>query len=235
MKTIGLIGGMSWESSAEYYRIINEEINKRLGGLHSAKIVLHSVDFEEIEHCQKTGEWERAGEILADCASSLERAGAEFILICTNTMHKVVKQIESRVKIPVLHIADATALAIQNAKIKKVGLLGTSYTMEQDFYKQRVEENGLEVIIPEKAAREEVNMIIFNELCHGKIESSSREYFKSVIANMVEQGAEGIVLGCTEIGLLIKTEDAPVPVFDTTHIHAIKAVEKALEVGVERG
>ncbi|AVQ98451.1 aspartate racemase [Oceanobacillus iheyensis] len=235
MKTIGLIGGMSWESSAEYYRIINEEINKRLGGLHSAKIVLHSVDFEEIEHCQKTGEWERAGKILADCASSLERAGADFILICTNTMHKVVKQIESRVKIPVLHIADATTLAIRNAKIKKVGLLGTSYTMEQDFYKQRVEENGIEVIIPEKAAREEVNTIIFNELCHGKIESSSREYFKSVIADLIEQGAEGIVLGCTEIGLLIKTEDAPVPVFDTTHIHAIKAVDKALEVGVGRG
>ncbi|CDO02887.1 Aspartate racemase [Oceanobacillus picturae] len=235
MKTIGLIGGMSWESSAEYYRIINEEINKRLGGLHSAKIILNSVDFEEIEHCQKSGEWERAGEILADCAFSLERAGADFILICTNTMHKVVKQIESRVKIPVLHIADATALAIQNAKIKKVGLLGTSYTMEQDFYKQRVEDNGIEVIIPEKAAREEVNTIIFNELCHGKIESSSREYYKSVIADMVEQGAEGIVLGCTEIGLLIKTEDAPVPVFDTTYIHAIKAVEKALEVGVGRG
>ncbi|RIU89463.1 aspartate/glutamate racemase family protein [Oceanobacillus picturae] len=235
MKTIGLIGGMSWESSAEYYRIINEEINKRLGGLHSAKIILNSVDFEEIEHCQKTGQWERAGEILADCASSLERAGADFILICTNTMHKVVKQIESRVEIPVLHIADATALAIQNAKIKKVGLLGTSYTMEQDFYKQRVEDNGIEVLIPEKAAREEVNTIIFNELCHGKIESSSREYYKSVIVDMVEQGAEGIVLGCTEIGLLIKTEDAPVPVFDTTYIHAIKAVEKALEVGVGRG
>jgi aspartate racemase len=235
MKTIGLIGGMSWESSAEYYRIINEEINKRLGGLHSAKIILNSVDFEEIEHCQKSGEWERAGEILADCASSLERAGADFILICTNTMHKVVKQIESRVEIPVLHIADATALAIQNAKIKKVGLLGTSYTMEQDFYKQRVEDNGIEVLIPEKAAREEVNTIIFNELCHGKIESSSREYYKSVIVDMVEQGAEGIVLGCTEIGLLIKTEDAPVPVFDTTYIHAIKAVEKALEVGVGRG
>jgi aspartate racemase len=235
MKTIGLIGGMSWESSAEYYRIINEEINKRLGGLHSAKIILNSVDFEEIEHCQKSGEWERAGEILADCASSLERAGADFILICTNTMHKVVKQIESRVEIPVLHIADATALAIQNAKIKKVGLLGTSYTMEQNFYKQRVEDNGIEVLIPEKAAREEVNTIIFNELCHGKIESSSREYYKSVIVDMVEQGAEGIVLGCTEIGLLIKTEDAPVPVFDTTYIHAIKAVEKALEVGVGRG
>lgn len=235
MKIIGLIGGMSWESSAEYYRIINEEINKRLGGLHSAKIVLHSVDFEEIEHCQTTGEWERAGEILADCASSLERAGADFILICTNTMHKVVKQIESRVKIPVLHIADATALAIRNAKIKKVGLLGTSYTMEQDFYKQRVEDNGIEVIVPEKAAREEVNSIIFNELCHGKIKSNSREYYKSVIADLIEQGAEGIVLGCTEIGLLIKTEDAPVPVFDTTHIHAIKAVDKALEVGVGRG
>ncbi len=235
MKTIGLIGGMSWESSAEYYRIINEEINKRLGGLHSAKIVLHSVDFEEIEHCQKSGEWERAGEILADCASSLERAGADFILICTNTMHKVVKQIESRVKIPVLHIADATALAIQNAKIKKVGLLGTFYTMEQDFYKKRVEDNGIEVIIPEKTAREEVNTIIFNELCHGKIKSNSREYYKSVIADMVERGAVGIILGCTEIGLLIKTEDAPVPVFDTTHIHAIKAVEKSLEVGVGRG
>ncbi|WP_042224359.1 aspartate/glutamate racemase family protein [Oceanobacillus manasiensis] len=232
MKTIGLIGGMSWESSAEYYRIINEEINRRLGGLHSAKIVLHSVDFEEIEYCQKTGEWERAGKILADCASSLERAGADFILICTNTMHKVIQQMEASVKIPILHIADATALAIQNAKIKKVGLLGTSYTMEQDFYKKRVEDNGIEVIVPEQAARAEVNAIIFNELCHGKIESSSREYYKSVIADMVVQGAEGIVLGCTEIGLLIKAEDSPVPVFDTTHIHAIKAVEKSLEVGV---
>ncbi|WP_404458518.1 aspartate/glutamate racemase family protein [Oceanobacillus kapialis] len=235
MKTIGLIGGMSWESSAEYYRILNEEMNKRLGGLHSAKIILHSVDFEEIEHCQKAGEWDKAGEILANCASSLERAGANFILLCTNTMHKVVEQMERQVNIPIIHIADATSKSIHDKKVKKVGLLGTSYTMEQDFYKKRVANNGIEVIVPGEKERDKINWIIFNELCLGKIEEDSKDYYKAVMEALVNQGAEGIILGCTEIGLLIKKEDCPVPVFDTAYIHAITAVEKALEEGEFHG
>ncbi|GAB3055575.1 aspartate/glutamate racemase family protein [Salinicoccus sesuvii] len=229
MKVIGLIGGMSWESSVEYYRLINEEVRHRLGGLHSAKCLLYSVDFEEIERCQALGEWQQAGHILADAAESLEQGGADFIVICTNTMHKVIDEIESRVGIPVLHIADATATQINSHGVTSVGLLGTRYTMEQDFYKQRLISSGIDVVIPEEAERATINEVIFEELCMGKIEQASREYYKQVIENLIEAGAEGIILGCTEIGLLVKPEDATVPIFDTTYIHAVEAVEWALK------
>ncbi|MEN2768240.1 aspartate/glutamate racemase family protein [Ornithinibacillus xuwenensis] len=228
MKTIGLIGGMSWESSVEYYRVINEEINSRLGGLHSAKCLLYSVDFEEIERYQADGDWEKAGKALGEVASSLEKAGADFIVICTNTMHKVIHDIQKYIEIPVLHIADATSNQILKAEIKTVGLLGTKYTMEQDFYKSRLESNGINVIVPNSEERINVNRIIFKELCLGNIEQSSKNYYKNVIQNLVENGAEGIILGCTEIGLLVKQEDSEVPLFDTTVIHAMEAVNIAL-------
>lgn len=229
MRIIGLIGGMSWESSAEYYRIINEEVKKRLGGLHSAKCLLYSVDFEEIERFQTKGEWENAGEKLRDAASSLEKAGAEFILICTNTMHKVVDAIQSKINIPILHIADATAEQINKQGITNIGLLGTRYTMEQDFYKSRIESKGINVIVPNAEEREIVNKIIFDELCLGKIHQESRNYYKSVIQNLITSGAQGIILGCTEIGLLIKPGDSEVPLFDTTYIHALEAVNLSLK------
>lgn len=229
MKIIGLIGGMSWESSAEYYRIINEEVKKRLGGLHSAKCLLYSVDFEEIERFQTNGEWENAGEKLGDAASSLEKAGAEFILICTNTMHKVVDVIQSKINIPILHIADATAKQINKQEITNIGLLGTRYTMEQDFYKSRIESKGINVIVPKAEEREIVNKIIFDELCLGKIHQESRDYYKSVIRKLIISGAQGIILGCTEIGLLIKPGDSEVPLFDTTYIHALEAVNLSLK------
>ncbi|HDR8105036.1 aspartate/glutamate racemase family protein [Bacillus cereus] len=229
MKTIGLIGGMSWESTSEYYRIINEEIKERLGGLHSAKCLINSVDFEEIERCQSSGDWDGAGEILGNAAYSLQKGGADFIIICTNTMHKVVGKIKAKIDIPVLHIADATAKAIKRKDIQKVGLLGTTYTMEQDFYKSRIEENNIKVIVPSEKNRKEINKVIYTELCLGKIVSQSREYYKRVIEELVKKGAQGIILGCTEIGLLIKQEDVSVPIFDTTHIHAIEAVKVALD------
>lgn len=232
MKTIGLIGGMSWESSAEYYRILNEEVKRQLGGLHSAKCILFSLDFEEIEALQAQGNWEQAGEILASAAATLERAGADFILICTNTMHKVAETVERKINIPLLHIGDATAAKIKNAGIQNVGLLGTQYTMEMDFYKSRLAASGLDVLIPGESDRREINRIIFEELCLGEIRTDSKMYFLSVIEKLLESGAEGIVLGCTEIGLLIKTEDISAPLFDTTAIHALAAVEKAL--GKER-
>ncbi|MCU5536969.1 aspartate/glutamate racemase family protein [Bacillus cereus] len=229
MKTIGLIGGMSWESTSEYYRIINEEIKERLGGLHSAKCLINSVDFEEIERCQSSGDWDGAGEILGNAAYSLQKGGADFIIICTNTMHKVVGKIKAKIDIPVLHIADATAKAIKRKDIQKVDLLGTTYTMEQDFYKSRIEENNIKVIVPSEKNRKEINKVIYTELCLGKIVSQSREYYKRVIEELVQKGAQGIILGCTEIGLLIKQEDVSVPIFDTTHIHAIEAVKVALD------
>jgi len=229
MKTIGLIGGMSWESTSEYYRIINEEIKERLGGLHSAKCLINSVDFEEIERCQSSGDWDGAGEILGNAAYSLQKGGADFIIICTNTMHKVVGKIKAKIDIPVLHIADATAKEIKRKDIQKVGLLGTKYTMEQDFYKSRIEENNIKVIVPSEKNRKEINKVIYTELCLGKIVSQSREYYKRVIEELVQKGAQGIILGCTEIGLLIKQEDVSVPIFDTTHIHAIEAVKVALD------
>ena len=229
MKTIGLIGGMSWESTSEYYRIINEEIKERLGGLHSAKCLINSVDFEEIERCQSSGDWDGAGEILGNAAYSLQKGGADFIIICTNTMHKVVEKIKEKIDIPVLHIADATAKEIKRKDIQKVGLLGTKYTMEQDFYKSRIEEHDIKVIIPSGINREKVNEVIYTELCLGKIVVQSREYYKRVIEELVQEGAQGIILGCTEIGLLIKQENVSVPIFDTTHIHAIEAVKVALD------
>ncbi|WP_019849742.1 aspartate/glutamate racemase family protein [Desulfitobacterium sp. PCE1] len=228
MKTIGLIGGMSWESSAEYYRIINEEVKKRRGGLHSARCILYSVDFEEIEMCQSRGEWHKAAEILADAAQSLEAAGAECIVLCTNTMHKVADEIQAGMRIPLLHIADITAKQALAHNIKTIGLLGTRYTMEQDFYTSRLETQGLKVLTPEEGDRGIVNEVIYHELCLGEISNESRNQFKRMIQSLVEQGAEGIVLGCTEIGLLIKQEDSFVPLFDTTLIHAIGAVDYAL-------
>ncbi|MEF8682711.1 UNVERIFIED_CONTAM: aspartate/glutamate racemase family protein [Bacillus cereus] len=229
MKTIGLIGGMSWESTSEYYRIINEEIKERLGGLHSAKCLINSVDFEEIERCQSSGDWDGAGEILGNAAYSLQKGRADFIIICTNTMHKVVGKIKAKIDIPVLHIADATAKEIKRKDIQKVGLLGTKYTMEQDFYKSRIEEHDIKVIVPSEKNRKEINKVIYTELCLGKIVSQSREYYKRVIEELVQKGAQGIILGCTEIGLLIKQENVSVPIFDTTHIHAIEAVKVALD------
>ena len=229
MKTIGLIGGMSWESSAEYYRLINEEVKQRLGGLHSAKCVLYSVDFDEIEICQRNGEWEKAGQILADAAYRLQLAGADFIVICTNTMHKVVDQIQARINIPLLHIADIAAQKVLSCRIKTVGLLGTQYTMEQNFYKSRLEARGIKVLIPKESDRVIVNTVIYNELCLGKIVEESRAKFKRIIEDLTEQGAEGIILGCTEIGLLVKPEDSTVPLFDTTLLHALGAVDFALK------
>ncbi|MDL4842449.1 aspartate/glutamate racemase family protein [Aquibacillus rhizosphaerae] len=229
MKTIGLIGGMSWESSVEYYRIINEKVKENLGGLHSAKCLLYSVNFDEIERYQAEGDWDNAGKALGEVASSLEKAGAEFIVICTNTMHKVIDYIEAMINIPVLHIADATANQIQSSNIKTVGLLGTKYTMEQDFYKSRIESNGINVLVPDKEERNNINKVIYEELCLGQVKQSSKDYYKSVIQHLVAEGAEGIILGCTEIGFLVKTEDSEVPLFDTTVIHAIEAVNIALK------
>lgn len=228
MKTIGLLGGMSWESTITYYQQINKQINEALGGLHSAQILLASVDFEAIEACQKNNEWEKSGEILAGYAQSLERAGADFLLICTNTMHKVAPQIQQAISIPIIHIADATVTDLQEKQIKKVALLGTTYTMTQDFYKQRVIDQGIDVLIPDEAAVSELNRIIFDELCHGVIKETSKATFLRAIRDLQKRGAEGVILGCTEIGLLIEQPDVDLPVFDTTLIHAKAAVELAL-------
>ncbi|MFH0347855.1 aspartate/glutamate racemase family protein [Bacillus vallismortis] len=230
MKTIGLIGGMSWESSAEYYRIINEEIKKKLGGLHSAKCLLYSVDFKEIEHYQSEGAWDQAGSALGEAARSLEKAGADFIVICTNTMHKVIGYIQEMITIPILHIADATADQITRQGIRSVGLLGTKYTMEQDFYRSRIESHDINVIVPSDEERELINHIIYQELCLGEIKQSSRNMYKKMINHLVDRGAEGIILGCTEIGLLVKAEDSKVPLFDTAFIHAQTAVNTSLSI-----
>lgn len=228
MKTIGLIGGMSWESTVTYYQIINQTVKEQLGGLHSAKCILYSVDFDEIEKCQSNGDWEKSGEILGQAARALEQAGADFIVICTNTMHKVAPQIETHVSIPLLHIADVTTESLQSRGIGKVALLGTRYTMEQDFYKKRLTDKGLTVLIPDSAQREYVNHVIFDELCLGIISPESREGFLSIIRCLTEQGAQGVILGCTEIGLLVKQEDTDTPLFDTTVIHAEKAAMAAI-------
>lgn len=229
MKTIGLIGGMSWESTIPYYRIINEEVKNRLGGLHSAKIVLYSVEFDEIEKCQSNGEWEKSGDILGNAAKAVESAGADFLLICTNTMHKVVPQIASMIDIPIIHIADATADELEKNNTRSIGLLGTKYTMTQDFYKQRLIDRGIRVLIPDEGDIETVNTVIFDELCVGKIRDVSREKLKEIITKLKCKGAEGVILGCTEIGLLIHQSDVDIPVFDTTVIHARKAAELAIE------
>ena len=229
MKTIGLIGGMSWESTVTYYTQINQLISKELGGLHSAKLLLASVDFAEIESCQSANEWEKSGELLLAEALKLEMAGADFLVICTNTMHKVYDQIKENCHIPIIHIADATIDKLEENKLKKIGLLGTKYTMEQDFYKKRLTDAQIEVLIPQEADRKAVNDIIFNELVLGDIKQTSKETYLHIIEKMIGEGVEGLILGCTEIGLLIKQSDVAVPVFDTTLIHSQKAVEIALE------
>ncbi|MEJ8635440.1 MULTISPECIES: aspartate/glutamate racemase family protein [Streptomyces] len=228
MRTIGLIGGMSWESSAEYYRLLNELVRERLGGLHSARCVLHSVDFADIEELQAAGEWERAGELLADAAKGLEAAGAELLLICTNTMHKVAGQVEAAVSVPLLHLGDATADAVRAAGLGRVGLLGTAFTMEQDFYRDRLAGHGLDVIVPDAEGRALVHRVIYEELCLGVVREESRTAYQEVIAALVAAGAEGVILGCTEIELLIGAGDSPVPVFPTTRLHAQAAVDAAL-------
>lgn len=228
MKTIGLIGGMSWESTVTYYKIINETVKERLGGFHSGKILLYSVDFAEIEECQAKGEWEKSAEILSEAAENLEKAGADFIVICTNTMHKVAGKIQENIKIPVIHIADATAHKLKQDGILKTALLGTKYTMTQDFYKEKLREKGIEVLIPEEKDIEIVNHVIYEELCLGKILDSSRKEYIRIIDGLKEKGAQGVILGCTEIGLLISQKDSPLPVYDTTEIHALSACEKAL-------
>ena len=229
MKTIGLIGGMSWESSATYYQIINQTIKEELGGLHSAKSILYSVDFQEIEHYQANGDWEKSAQVLSNGAISLEKAGADFILICTNTMHKVAPQIQSKIQIPILHIADLTAEELLKKSIKKVALLGTKYTMVQNFYKNRLTEKGIEVIIPNDDDRAVVNQTIYEELCLGIISPSSKKKFIEIIMKLSTQGAEGIILGCTEIGLLVQQQDTKIPLFDTTLIHAKSAALYALK------
>ncbi|MFI9584120.1 aspartate/glutamate racemase family protein [Streptomyces sp. NPDC052236] len=229
MKTIGLIGGMSWESSAEYYRLLNELVRDRLGGLHSAKCILHSVDFADIEALQAAGEWQRAGEILAEAARGLQVAGADLMLLCTNTMHKVAGQVEAAVSVPVLHLADATADAVRAAGLVRVGLLGTAFTMEQAFYRDRLAGHGIEVLTPGAQERALVHRVIYEELCVGVVREESRAAYQDVIGSLVTAGAEGIVLGCTEIELLIGEQDSPVPVFPTTRLHAEAAVAAALD------
>ena len=223
LKTIGLIGGMSWESTVTYYKIINETVKEKLGGLHSAKCILYSVDFQEIEECQANGNWEKSGEILGEAANNLEKAGADFIVICTNTMHKVVNQIKEKISIPILHIAEMTAEKILEKGLKNIALLGTKYTMEQDFYKSKLIEKGINVIIPDKNDIEIINEVIYDELCLGTINSDSKKKFLEIVDKLRNKGAEGIILGCTEIGLLIKNEDTDVPLFDTAIIHAEQA------------
>lgn len=228
MRTLGLLGGMSWESTLPYYRVINERVRERLGGLHSARLLLYSVDFAEIEAMQHAGDWDAAGRALADAAARLQQAGAQAMVICTNTMHRVAGQVEAAIDIPLLHIADATARRIHDAGLHSVGLLGTRFTMEQAFYRERLERSGLEVLVPDAAARERIHAIIYDELCRGVIRDKSRAFYRDVIAELIAQGANGVVLGCTEIGLLVGAADAPVPLFDTARIHAEDAADWAL-------
>ncbi|CAI0698205.1 putative racemase [Serratia rubidaea] len=229
MKVLGLLGGMSWESTIPYYRMINEQVKTQLGGLHSAKIVLYSVDFHEIEQLQHRGDWEGAARVLAQAATSLRAAGAEAIAICTNTMHKVADAVEQASGLPLIHIADATAQQVLQQNIRRVGLLGTRFTMEQDFYRGRLQDKfGIEVVTPVAADRDSVHRIIYEELCLGHIHVASREEYRRIISDLEQQGAQGIIFGCTEIGLLVGPQDASVPVFDTTAIHARAAAEYML-------
>jgi len=229
MKTIGLIGGMSWESSSEYYRIINQSIRERLGGTHSARSVMVSLDFSEIEALQAAGDWQAATEMMIQTAQQVQRAGADFVLICTNTMHKMADAVSAEIQIPLLHIADATAQAIKAQGLEKIGLLGTHYTMEQDFYRGRLEEkHGLQILIPNQKGRTVVHQVIYEELVQGVIRPTSKTKYILIMQELIEQGAQGIILGCTEIGLLIKSGDVAVPIFDTTQIHAEAAVTEAL-------
>jgi aspartate racemase len=230
MRTIGLIGGMSWESSAEYYRIVNETVKGRLGGLHSAQVLLYSVDFAAIEELQHAGKWERAADILVDAARRLERGGADFLVLCTNTMHKVADRITDAVALPLVHIADPTAERIKAAGFSTIGLLGTAFTMEQEFYRGRLTgQHGLTVLVPDEDDRAVVHRVIYDELCLGIVREESREAYRQVMARLVERGAQAIILGCTEIMLLVGDEDATVPLFDTTRIHAETAAALALD------
>jgi aspartate racemase len=230
MKVIGLIGGMSWESTAEYYRLINESVKAKLGGLHSAKCVLYSIDFAEVEELQRRGQWAEAAQLLVDAAQNVERAGADFVLICTNTMHKLADPVQAGIGIPLLHIADATAERVRQAGIQRVGLLGTRFTMEEDFYRGRLSDrHGLEVVIPNPNDREMVHRIIYEELCVGTIRPESKARVASVMSRLAQTGAEGIILGCTELGLLLEPGDSPVALFDTTRVHALSAVELAFK------
>ena len=229
MKTIGLLGGMSWESTASYYKALNEGVKSRLGGLNSAKVVLFSVNFDEIEKLQHQGKWDETAVLLSDAAESVEKAGADFLMICTNTMHKVVPEIESRISIPVLHIADATANVLQADGIEKVGLLGTRFTMEQDFYKGRLTDKfGMDVVVPSSEDQETVHTIIYDELCKGVIKESSKQQYLAIIDKLYAEGAQAVILGCTEIALLVSQQDTQVPLYDTTEIHAKQGVEYAL-------
>jgi aspartate racemase len=229
VKVIGLIGGMSWESSIEYYRIINEAARARLGGFHSAKSLMVSVDFAEIESLQHQGRWQEAAQVLIAAAKSLENGGADFVVLCTNTMHKVADEMAAHIRIPILHIADATAERIKASGMGRVGLLGTRFTMEEDFYKSRLTDRyGLEVVIPDATGREIVHRVIYDELVKGEIREQSKQQYLDIIERLVEDGAEGVILGCTEIGLLVRDEDCRVPLFDTTRIHAEAAVAYAL-------
>ncbi|MBE0543827.1 MAG: aspartate/glutamate racemase family protein [Verrucomicrobia bacterium] len=230
MKIIGLIGGMSWESTVEYYRLINESVKQRLGGLHSAKCVLYSVDFAEVEELQRSGQWSEAAELLTGAALNVEQGGADLVVLCTNTMHKVAGAIQARIGIPLLHIADATADAVKQAGLHRVGLLGTRFTMEDDFYRKRLmDQFHLDVVIPEAEDRNAVHRVIYEELCVGKLRPESKAHLAAIIHRLVGMGAQGIILGCTELGLLLSAEDSPVPLFDTTRVHALAAVEEALK------
>ncbi|WP_026957462.1 aspartate/glutamate racemase family protein [Aliagarivorans taiwanensis] len=228
MKTIGILGGMSWESTVTYYQGLNRAVKQRLGGLHSAKLVLLSVDFAEIERLQHQGEWQQLGELLAANARQVEAAGAEGLLIATNTMHKVAEPVAAAIGIPLLHLADATAEHLLTQGIRRVGLLGTRFTMEQAFYRERIEARGIEVVVPDAAERELVHRVIYDELCHGQIVDSSRQGYLRIIDNLAKQGAQGVILGCTEIGLLVDAQHTAVPLFDTTAIHIEQAVNWAL-------
>ncbi|WP_028669542.1 aspartate/glutamate racemase family protein [Saccharospirillum impatiens] len=228
MKTIGLLGGMSWESTQTYYRLLNENVRSALGGLHSAKVIVYSVDFAEIEALQHQGQWDETATILSAAARAVEAAGADVLLIGTNTMHKVAAQIEQSIAIPLLHIADATARVLLDAGIERVGLLGTRFTMEQAFYRERLERQGIEVLTPDASQRERVHQVIYEELCQGVIRASSKTDYLAVVESLAKRGAQGVILGCTEIGLLVQQADTRVPLFDTTHIHAEQAVVYAL-------
>jgi len=229
MKTIGLIGGMSWESSAQYYRVINEAVKGRLGGFHSARLILYSIDFDELQRLQHAGDWASAGAMMADAARALEAAGAGCVVVCANTMHKSAPEIEAAVSIPLLHIADATAEAVTQAGLTTVGLLGTRFTMEQDFYRERLaQRHGLQVLIPERDERDSVHRIIYDELCLGRIVPASRDAYRRIIGALVARGAQAIILGCTEISLLISQDDVAVPMFDTMALHAHRAVDWSL-------
>lgn len=229
MKTIGLIGGMSWESTEVYYRLINEKIREQQGGLHSARLVLYSVDFAEIEVLQRQGDWEAAAKILTAAGQAVERAGADFLLICANTMHKVAPQIEQAVTIPVLHIGDATANVLIDDGVTSVGLLGTKFTMEQEFYRERIEAQGISVVIPNEAERDVIHSVIYEELCRGIIKPDSKVTYLQMVSSLAYRGAQGVILGCTEIGLLIRNSDSTIKLYDTTEIHANQAAQLYLE------